>query len=208
MNKLTKGLHILQWIIIGLLHTFPLVLALPFLSYLEWSWWVYALPVGLIPLGFVTVPLALIGRNQDKWKLDGRYFSSIWWIWDNKEEGCPDWWLKMAASGEEGKIAKMFPRWWWFAIRNPANGIRYIFKDRPAKVEGWQEDSMEVEDLINAKVSRATRWKYAGPFAGWRKVVITDYNKYSEYWFGWKVDSKIPGMGFTMQIRRNRKFGT
>ena len=210
MNKFVKASHIFQWIIIGLIHSFPLVLALPFFASLGWAWWVYFLPVGLVPLGLVAVPLALIGRNDEMGKFYGRYFATIWFIWDNiGEKGdppVPQWWYDKAASGKAGILAKWFPRWWWFAVRNPANGVRWLFKDREAKFEGWESKNMEPQDLVDAGVKEATRWAYNGMFAGWKKVKIESENTYSEYWFGWKVGSDVDGMGWTAQVRRKREF--
>ena len=184
MNKLIKGLHILSWI--------PLAI----------------IKLILFIVGLFFIPLFLINRNQYKYELDGRYFSSMWWLWDNKEEGCPDWWIKK--SKQKNWVAKTFPRWWWFAIRNPVNGFRYIFKDRQlyaieTNVEG---ESIEPEELIKQQLTSGYMWRSSGPFGGYRKVWLSDEpGLYSEIWFGWKVGSEVDGMGFTMQVRLNREIG-
>lgn len=183
MNKLQKLAYILSWVLPALIK-----LAL---------WFV----------GLVVIPLALPFGSQSKWRTKGHYFPKLFFLWDNKEEGCPQWWLIQAESGEEGKFAKKFPKWWWFAMRNPVNGMRYIFKDREAKVAGW-EGPMEAQNLIDAGVTVATRWLYSGAFAGYRRVWLTKDGKYGEFWFGWKVGSDVPGLGFTAQLRRNREIGT
>jgi len=169
---------------------------------------VILLKIFLILLGLIAVPFALIGRTQKHFKHHGRYFAKMWWLWDNKEEGCPEWWLKIAP--DKNFIAKAFPRWWWFAIRNPVNGFRYIFEDRdPKYITNWNMDRpMEAMELIESAQNMAYRWAYNGAFAGYRRVWLTKPGKYSEVWFGWKIGSTVPGMGFTSQIRLNRDIGT
>lgn len=182
MNKLVKTLHILSWIPI------------------------FLIKLGLVILGLFFIPLFLINRDQKKYELDGRYFSSMWGLWDNVEEGCPEWWLKM----DKPWYKDLFPRWWWFAIRNPVNGFRFIFKDvewKSVNVEGWPNRQMEAQDLLDHEIKSISRWTYKGPFAGYRKIWLTKPGKYSEVWFGWKVGSDVPGLGFTTQIRRNRDIG-
>ncbi len=110
------------------------------------------------------------------------------------------------AERKGGFVAK-FPTFWWYAVRNPVNNKRFIFKDREAKIDGW-EGPMEAQDLIDAGVTKATRWAYSGAFAGYRVIKLEGDNKYSEYWHGWKVGSTVPGMGFAMQLRRKREIGT
>ncbi len=181
MNKLKKLGYILSWIPPALI---TLVLWL---------------------IGLFFIPSFLINTSQEKYKMRGRYFSKLWFLWDNKEEGCPDWWLRKAI--HKNLLCSTFPRWWWFAVRNPVNGMRYIFKDREAKFEGWQGKSMEAADLIEAGVESATRWAYNGVFAGYRKVELNGDGTYNEFWVGWKVGSDVDGMGFTLQRRKNREIG-
>ena len=185
MNPLVKLLHILSWV--------PLAL----------------IKLALILIGALwVIPLALI--------FDAGMMRTLW-IWGNKEEGCPDWWLRRCERlqyGDDDKwfekankwLQKKFPCWFWFAVRNPVNNLRYVFDDREAKIDGW-EGPMEAQNLIDAGVTAATRWAYSGPFAGYRKVTLEGDGKYSELWFGWKVGSKVPGMGFTTQWRKNVEIG-
>ena len=163
--------------------------------------WQAFLPVGLIFLGLVVVPIAIATRGPQS-----KDWPFLFWLWGNDEEGCPEWWFRLAE--KKGGIRAKFPAFWWYAIRNNVNNSRYIFEDREAKVEGWTGESMEAKDLIAAGVSKASRWTYNGFFAGYRRVWLNGDNKYSEFWIGWKVGSKVPGMGFTMQLRRKREIGT
>lgn len=150
-------------------------------------------------LGLIAVPIALLFSRWPK----------ILWLWGNDEEGCPMWWDIIASAGTEGRIAQRFPCFWWYAIRNPVNNARYIFKDREANISGnWVQSSMEAQDMIDHYRDDVHQWRWSGPFAGYRRVWLTEAGKYSEFWIGWKVGSTVPGMGFTLQYRRNRKIGT
>lgn len=191
MNPIVKLLHVLSWI--------PAIIA-KFI---------------LLIVGLFAVAIALPFGSQEKWKETKGYFPKLFFIWDNKEEGCPDWWPKYIArqvpdsKGEEVVqfLRSKMPTWWWFAIRNPVNGFRYIFKDREAKFEGWQSKNMEAQGLIDAGVTHASRWAYSGPFAGYRTIKLEGDNKYSEFWIGWKVGSDVEGMGFTWQRRKDIEIG-
>lgn len=155
----------------------------------------------LVILGLITVPLAIqfSGGKHEDWP-------DIFWIWGN-EKGVPEWWLMLSQS--ENIVARTFPNWWWYAIRNPVNNARFIFKDRPPNISGnWVPISMEVRDMLTTGRGMAYRWSYNGPFAGFRRVWINSSDKYSEVWFGWKLGSTVPGLGFTMQVRLRRKIGT
>jgi len=149
----------------------------------------------LILLGLIIVPIAIKLR-----------WPKVFWLWYNNEEGYPLWAVNRGISEFN-----------WFAIRNPVNNFRFIFSDRKAAISGnWTEDRMEAQDLIDRNMRRAYRWSYNGLFAGYRKVWITARpshmplgvpGEYSELWIGWKVGSTVPGMGFTLQYRRNREIG-
>ena len=67
---------------------------------------------------------------------------------------------------------------------------------------------MEADALIGPKVSTASRWVTYKWMASYRRVWLGKEGKYSEIWFGWKLGSPVPGLGFTVQIRINRDIGT
>lgn len=143
----------------------------------------------LVLLGLVVVPIALKSDEWPKWA----------WLWHNAEEGSPDWW-----KGSD---------FWWYAVRNPVNNFRFLFKEPlldDIKVDtDWTTNAnMEAQQLIDHQRTSVYRWMYSGPFAGYRKIWIHKNDKYSEVWFGWKVGSSVPGMGMTAQVRLNRKVGT
>ena len=144
----------------------------------------------------VVIPLALLFRVDMK-KLP---------LWGNAEEGYPEWFDRYV---QDFWYKKIFPRWWWYTIRNPLNNLRFLFDDSKAfSIDGWQPQSMEAHDLIAAGVTSASRWSYRGIMAGYRRVWLNDDDKYSEIWFGWKVGSIVPGLGFATQWRRKRDIGT
>jgi hypothetical protein len=190
-----KILYSISWVPIILLLSFPLLILWPFINL---TWWQAFLPVGLVPLGLITVPIALM---FDKWP-------KVLWLWNNDEEGCPEWWLIRASN--MGWFIKTFPRFWWFAVRNPLNNHRFLFKDRqPFIKSNWGPlKDMEAGNMLKRGQAIAYRWAYKGPFAGYRRVWLKGIDHYSEFWIGWKIGSDVPGMGFTLQFRPKRKIGT
>jgi len=180
MKTYLKVLHILSWI--------PLI----------------AIKLVLVLLGLIMVPVCL-GTT-------GGEFTGMFWLWGNDEsKGVPDWWLNNASNKW---YTRHWPRFWWYAVRNPVNNLRYLFEDREANITGWGPQSLEASDLIRDKRQSAYRWAYSGPFAGYRRVWINEQpsggepGKYSEIWFGWKLSSDVPGLGFTTQVRLKRDIGT
>jgi len=199
MNPITKLFHIVQWVVVFLLMFFPLVLV--WLANFVWpiadlTWWQVILPVGVVPLGMVIVPFALLfGANMMTFPIYG-----------NREEGYPEWFDDYV---QKYWYKKIFPRWWWFCIRNAANNLRFLFDDsKPFKTVGWQEEVMEAGTLISAGVKSASRWRYRGLMAGYRRIWLNkDGETYGELWVGWKVGSRVPGLGFTTQLRLKAKIG-
>jgi hypothetical protein len=169
----------------------------------------------LVLAGLLVVPLAIMTG-----------WPKLFWLWNNAEEGCPDWWHNVAK--DKGGFIARFPQFWWFAIRNPVNNMRFVFKDREANIRGnWAGERMEAQDLLDVGRRKAYRWSYNGMFASYRRVWLHDFHSsesefglpkaqqivygakaYSEFWIGWKVGSSVPGMGFAMQYRRKREIGT
>jgi len=177
------------WIPFILIMTFPFVMVWPFV---DLAWWQAFFPVGLFFLGLPIVWYAI--KN---YSTQSNAWPKVFTLWGNKEEGYPLW------AEQQGISA-----WWWYAIRNPVNNKRYVFKEKKApKVYGWQ-GPMEAQDLIREGVGTATRWTHSGWKVGYRKVWLEGNDKYSEVWGGWKLGSDVPGLGFTMQVRLKRKIGT
>lgn len=187
MNKFMKILYILSWIPVAIIK------------------------IALALLGLFVIPIAL---QFERWP-------KLFWLWNN-QEGVPQWWVN---NSQNKWYTRYWHRWWWYAIRNPVNNAQFIFED-PGNVHvatNWFVDyGMEAPNLIKTGQRMAYMWRWSGPFASYRRVWLTDAEmqgtvninrklvatKYSEIWFGWKVGSTVPGMGFTMQVRLNRKIGT
>jgi len=174
------------------------------------SWIPYMLVkfvLSLIGLVVLSIVIPLFGKQSLDWP-------RLFWVWGNDEEEYPDWWKK--AAKKENWFIKRFPCWWWYAMRNPVNNTRYWFKEREAAYSGnWATHDMEAQDLYRAGIREAHRWAYNGWFAGYRWVRIDrapgliyaeDPGQYSEWWIGWKVGSKVPGLGFTFQRAKERDF--
>lgn len=185
----------------------------------------------LMALGLVTVPLALGARcltfefrdpPEDFWP-------DIFWLWGNEEDTPPPkWWQAKAA--QSSWFVRTFPNFWWYAIRNPVNNFRFLFDDREANWSGnWVSEHMEAREMLENNCKFAYRWAYNGLFAGFRCVYLHGYREtpvdlgdeeqgvswavaseadsYTEFWWGWKVGSTVPGMDFTMQFRWKREIG-
>ena len=169
-----------------------------FKKYLHVASWVplLLLRLGIVLLGLVAVPIALSCKQWPR----------VLWVWGNAEEEVPVWWLKKSKGHW---FTKMFPNFYWYAIRNPSNNLRYLFKDREAQIEtNWHYDEpMEARNMRNHNVAMAYRWAWSGPFAGFRQVWIKSETEYGEMWFGWKVGSNVPGLGFTSQLRLSATIG-
>ena len=145
-----------------------------------------ALMAVLALLGLVLVP---IGLQFNKWP-------RVLWLWGNDE------YPRSPLPGISDFV--------WLAIRNPVNNHRFIFKDYTSiGIEtNWSiVQPMEAKWLLRAGFTSAWRWKWRGPFAGYRRVWIDSPTKYSEFWIGWKVGSEVPGLGFTLQLRLKRPIG-
>lgn len=166
--------------------------------------------------GLIAVPLALGTRYLSLEVLDKEtvrnHWPDIFWLWGNDEHGCPDWWFRKAKEGHW--FMKTFPEFWWYAVRNPVNNLRFLFDDVDASelsdiVTNWHPYMMmEPNNLIKEEVSMAyylVRYKWK---VGFRIVWLGNPDKYSEIWFGWKIASGVPGLGFTTQIRLNRNIGS
>ncbi len=156
-----------------------------------------ALKLALMIIGLVAVPFGIA--------LDWR---GPLWLWGNDEEGCPDWWLRRAKT--ENIVAKTFPCWWWYAVRNPVGNLRFLFKEPRAynEITNWPPTApMEAPQMINVGQGMAFRWRRAGFKSGYRRVWLNGRDKYSEIWFGWKLGSSVPGLGFALQVRLKRPVG-
>lgn len=171
----------------------------------------YLYAISWIIPGVIKFVLAVIGLLTVWIALKFDTWPRLLWIWGN-DEGIPKEWYDR--------------EWHWYAIRNPVNNMRYLLKDRPAKVITRYSNGnvrtvnagMEPSYLISVGAIWAARWAWSGPFAGYRRVWLgpefvdlgdgVRFKTYSEIWIGWKIGSGVPGLGFTFQLRFKRDIGT
>ena len=164
-----------------------------------------ALKIALAILGLIFVPLGLM--------LD---WPRLFWLWGNDEEGCPDWWKRRAK--KENIVARTFPCWWWYAIRNPVGNLRFLFEEpsRYHEITNWaapgfvptaDDLKMEARQMQDRGQRMAFRFRRAGWKSGYRRVWLNGNDRYSEFWIGWKLGSRVPGLGFALQLRLKRPVG-
>jgi len=164
-------------------------------------------------LGLIMVPIALATQHMTVVPGDhSKHWPDFLWVWGNDEEGCPEWWLKR----EHPWFIRYWPRFWWFAVRNPFNNFRFVFTD----VNTWRDlDRLETNWSIDVPMEAGNILALTGQDSayryvrkdwkcGYRRVWLNGDGKYSEFWIGWKLGSPVPGLGFAMQLRLKRKIGT
>lgn len=87
----------------------------------------------------------------------------------------------------------------WRAWRNPANNVRFWFKEpKEPNLSGHHNP----EESVRAGVTpKAWRWAWSFPFAEYWRVWRTDEGEIAEFRIGWKF-SGVPGFGPTLQWRK------
>jgi hypothetical protein len=177
-----------------------------------------------LPVGALNVVMLLIGipvvAYFARWPM--RRWPSWTWIWQNDgdakdvslgaaggDHDIPRWYLKKHGPAGDGWSAYKL-RFCYMALRNPVNNHRYIFED----VDTWRTwgapmaFDTEASHLDKLGLKNASGWRYSGLIAGYKFIWISGPGKYSEFYIGWKVGSRVPGLGFTFQLRLKRDFGT
>lgn len=113
-------------------------------------------------------------------------------IWGNNEDPEAPKWFKPEWPG-------WFRQYWWRAIRNPANNLRYLI-DEPTEYDfawGMVNPDEAVRDQGN---ERAYRFVRAGLYSEyWYLKRVGD--EYFEFRIGWKF-SGVPGFAPTFQLRK------
>ena len=110
--------------------------------------------------------------------------------------------------------------WWWYAIRNPVEGWKKIFKhpERFTEFNRWETfhgasnsprppvEPMESLPMLEAGITKWTRWRRSGWRLSYRKLVVppTGEPQYREIYFGWKLGTSPPDLDFAMQYRKGR----
>jgi len=155
----------------------------------------------LVLLGLAAVPVAL-------WQYDktGGWPTTLD-LWHNDEDpvwGLPFWYTERYAPYHWA--AKRFPRFWWFAVRNPANNMRRWFRQRSFKESGW-------DGYMDPRVARAAgkraifRYRWNGLLADMWVIVILSDTRHFRARLGWKLGQWDLGeyAGFAMQLMPYRR---
>ena len=157
-----------------------------------------ALKGALVLLGLVAVPLMLATRNRPAW---------LWRPWYNPRTGLdvPSWFTGS--------------RFWWNAVRNPANGLRtypwITVKIDPNDV-GSRSNGLPTNPGPLRMVGRRVAWLYAwdGIYSGFWLCVLWSKTRHMKIRLGWKIlpeDSveieewRRDGAGFAMAFIPYRK---
>jgi len=159
------------------------------------------IPVGIINLALLLIGIPIVGYfarwPQERWP-------SWTWLWQNDEDqGDPNWYQLRFP-----ELSPYMRRFRYMAFRNPVNNHRFVFKEpRTFKTAGDPEAfNYDGKSLLAAGIRSSSGWRYSGLFAGYKRTWLKGPGKYSEIYFGWKVGSPVPGLGFTVQLRFNRPY--
>lgn len=135
-----------------------------------------------ILLGFVVVPLMLACNSHPRW---------LFRPWLNPETGLSGapWWEDYL-SRHGNPVAKKFPRFWWSAIRNPANGLRtYDFLTVEVKGYKFKGNDLPVNPAELRKLKKRVGWFYAwkGIYSGFWVCVVWNETRHMKLRIGWKI---------------------
>lgn len=142
------------------------------------------LPAGLfracvVALGLVAVPVMLACRERPRW---------LWRPWIDPT-GIPGWYWPYAA---QHWLAKHFPRWWWLAIRNPANGLRtypWLSCDVDMTRLEWRDNGQPTNPGPLRARGKRVGWFYAwqGVYSGLWLCVLWTKTRHMKVRIGWKL---------------------
>lgn len=143
-----------------------------------------ALKLAVTVLGAVAVPLMLATSNRPAW---------LWRPWFNPEEGLglPAWYPRYI-SRYGNWLSRRFPRWWWNAIRNPANGLRTYsvlsVEIEPSRVRTIG-NGLPSNPAPLRKAGGRFSWFYAWQdnYAGFWICAIWSATKHMKLRIGWKI---------------------
>ena len=155
-------------------------------------------------LGVLTVPVALFWYDKTgKWlRLLDTWHNFNDPVWD-----LPVWYTERYAPAHW--CAKRFPRFWWFAIRNPANNMRLWFKEPETyyeKAGGW-EGPMEPR-FAREQGRTLWRYRYSGAFSELWVIHAWNENRHFRFRMGWKLGQRDGGtdaLGYAIQLMPWRK---
>lgn len=201
-------MYILSWIPVGIINLAFLIVGWPIVGYFsrkpmsEWPRWTW---IWQNDGDAKDIKLGAAGGDHDvpRWYLKKFYDGKPWLslrLGENMGGFDPDTLFVFA------RYSMRVRRFKYMALRNPVNNHRFIFDDVESFNTLGDPEAFDTEsaDLERRGLRSASGWRYAGFFAGYRRIWLTGRGKYSEFYIGWKVGSRVPGFGFTLQIRLNR----
>lgn len=208
MNKFRAGLYILSWIPVGILNFALLLFGIPLVGYLSrkpmsrWPSWTW---IWQNDGDATDESLGAAGGDHDipRWYLKKYYDGKPWLslrLGENMGGYDPDTLFVFA------RYSMRVRRFQYMALRNPVNNHRFIFDDVIFWKTAGDPAAFDTEgvDLVARGIRSASGWRWSGFFAGYRRIWLKGPGKYSEFYIGWKVGSRVPGLGFTLQTRFNR----
>jgi hypothetical protein len=163
------------------------------------------LPVRLLMglLGLVAVPLALWW--YDRFGVWPRLFRT----WHNFEDpvwDLPFWYTERYAPAHWA--AKRLPRFWWFAIRNPANNMRLWFREpKSYRERGWS-GPMEPRAARRAGTRLIWRYRWSGLLAEFWCIYTWNQDRHFRFRLGWKLgqpDEELDVLGYAIQLMPYRR---
>ena len=143
-----------------------------------------------IPVAILKIVLALIGLFVVPICLRLGEPTHLW-----QKGAVPDWWLTM--SQNRNVIAQRFPRFWWWAIRNPVSGFGSLISPR-----GTYRQWGSITEPHQTDLKWQWRFRLSGLLSSFRCVWKYSKTRYGELYLGWKLGST--NWNFAMQLRRGR----
>ena len=132
-------------------------------------------------LGLVMVPLMLAFTNRPAWLFRPWYDPT----------GVAQWWPAYVER-EGNAFVKRFPMFWWFAIRNPANGLRTysglacdVFQSQLK----WRDNDLPTNPKPLRATGKRLGWFYAwhGVYSGFWACVLWNKTHHAKFRIGWKL---------------------
>lgn len=147
------------------------IVSLPYIL-LQWLLTLFIIALPLFFGAIIFVPYASLFEKWPKW---------LWLFYNDDEPLKGSWWEKVK----------------WYGYRNPLANMRKLFKE-PKWVVTWG-----ATDSMDKVAGWQIRWRHS-VFADSLRITAgkPDPNKgKQEMYFGWKIKSKTPGVGFAWSLR-------
>lgn len=152
--------------------------------------------------GLVVVPVCLLWYDRT-----GRW-PRLLETWHNRNDPAwdlPEWYTERYS--QTHAIAKRFPRWWWFAVRNPANNMRFWFREPDSYIdEKWEGPVTPANARLNG--GSIFRYRHSGLLAEFWYIRAMGRRHHLRFRLGWKLgqtDSGHDALGYAVQFMPYRR---